>query len=74
MSQREKDAVFFAVWLLGSIAEAWKCTPHEAYALLQKERIVDEYILPFYDVLHTMGREALVEDINVIAREKGVLA
>lgn len=48
--------------------------PHEAYALLQKARIVDEYILPFYDVLHTMGREALVEDINVIAREKGVLA
>lgn len=42
--------------------------------MLQKARIVDEYILPFYDVLHTMGREALVEDINVIAREKGVLA
>ena len=34
--------------------------------------ILDGYILPCYDVLHTQGRQYLVEDITEFVKEKGV--
>ena len=34
--------------------------------------ILDNYIIPGYDVLHTLGKEYLVEDITEFVREKGV--
>lgn len=73
MSQYEKDVTFFAVWLLNCIAESWGCSVREAYETLQRASIVDEYVLPLYDVLHTMGREALVDEIALVARKRGVL-
>lgn len=72
MSQQDKDKAFFVVWLLNCIGDAWNCTAGEAYRALQRARIVDEYILPFYSVLHTMGREALIEDIDILAKKHGV--
>ena len=72
MSTREKDEVRFAVWLLGKVALSWGMSPSEAYRLLQREGIVDDYIIRFYDPLHSMGELALVEDITLLARSRGL--
>lgn len=72
MSQRDKDVTFFTVWLLNCVADAWGWSAARVYRTLQEANIVDEYIVPLYDVLHTMGREALVEDIEIIAQNRGV--
>ena len=72
VSAQDRDAVRFTVWLLGKLAIAWDVSTAEAYRLLQSERIVDEYILAFYEPLHTMGELALVEDITLLARNRGL--
>lgn len=72
MSEHDKDEIFFVVWLLDKVADAWgKGTP-ETYRLLQSRDIVNGYVFPSYDVLHTMGAEALVDDVTQLARARGL--
>ncbi|MBR0197295.1 MAG: DUF3791 domain-containing protein, partial [Kiritimatiellae bacterium] len=47
-------------------------SPSEAYALCKRSGALDKYIVPHYDVLHSMGANALIEDITDYLRERGV--
>ena len=72
MSTNDRDEIHFAVWLLGKLAKAWGMSPAEAYRTLQREGIVSDYIIRFYDPLHSMGELALVEDVTLLARNRGL--
>ncbi len=61
----------FSIFMLYSLADKWKMTPAAVYKILNSTGILDNYIIPCYDVLHTQGKEYLVEDITEYAREKG---
>lgn len=67
MKENELD---FYIFLLHSLAEEWKKTPAEVYQVLKTTGILDDYIIPCYDVLHTLGREYLVDDITEFVSEK----
>jgi hypothetical protein len=61
----------FAVFCIESIAEHLGLNGDEAYKLLtEKSDILDNYIVPCSDVLHTQGKEYIVNDIVEIMREK----
>ena len=62
----------FIVFLLYGLADKWKMTTVAVYQILNSTGILDNYVIPCYDVLHTQGKEYLVEDITEYAREKGV--
>lgn len=72
MSSADKEKAFFAVWLINCVADAWGCAAREVYRDLQTANIVNEYVIPLYPVLHTMGREALVDEITYLAKKRGV--
>lgn len=74
MSQHDKDAIFFVVWLLNHVAHAWGKTTAETYRLLQSVDIVNGYLFPSFDMLHAMGSEALIEDVTLLARKRGLAA
>lgn len=63
----------FSVFVLYSLAEAWKKTPAEVYDILNRTRILDDYIIKCYDTLHTLGREYLIDDITSYVNERGVV-
>lgn len=67
-----KKELSFSIFVLYSLADKWKMTPTEVYKILNKTGILDDYVIGCYDVLHTQGKEYLVEDITEFAREKGV--
>lgn len=46
----------------------------EVYRRLKQSGILTGYIVSSYDVLHTFGKEYLMEDLTEYMREKGVLA
>lgn len=73
MSQYDKDVIFFVTWLLNKVADAYGKTAAETYRLLQSAHIVDDYLMPSYDVLHTMGELALIEDVQTVAAKRGVV-
>lgn len=62
----------FSIFILYSLADKWNKTPAAVYNILNSTGILDNYVIPGYDVLHTLGKEYLVEDITEYVREKGV--
>ena len=64
----------FAVFCIENLAEYMGLKGDEIYKLLtEKSDILDNYIIPCYDALHTQGKEYIVNDIVEIIREKGLV-
>ena len=64
----------FAVFCIENVAEYLGLKGDDAYKLLtEKSDILDNYIIPCYDALHTQGKEYIVNDIVEIMQEKGLL-
>lgn len=61
----------FSVFLIHHLARAWNKPTAQVYAILNETHIMDDYILPCYETLHTLGEQYLVHDITDYAREKG---
>jgi len=68
-SAEQKD---FGVFLIHRLSERWGISVPETYSILNNSDILDGYILRFFDTLHTLGAEYLVEDITEFARDKGI--
>lgn len=68
----EKKELTFVVFILHALGQHWNMTTPEVYDILNSTGILDDYIIKFYDVLHTLGKENLVEDITEFVREKGI--
>ena len=68
----EKKELTFVVFILHAIGQHWNMTTLEVYDILNSTGILDDYIIKCYDVLHTLGKEYLVEDITEFVREKGI--
>ena len=68
----EKELVF-CVFMIHILAEHTGLTLPDIYRRLTDSGIMDDYIIPFYDVLHTLGELYLVNDITDLMRERGVL-
>ena len=69
----EKKEMEFSVFLIHQLSQNWQKPPREVYQALSKAKILDEYIIKHYDVLHTMGEQSLVEDITSFAKERQVI-
>lgn len=68
----EKKELTFVVFILHALGQHWNMTTPEVYDILNSSGILDDYIIKCYDVLHTLGKEYLVEDITEFVREKGI--
>lgn len=68
----EKKKLTFVVFILHALGQHWNMTTPEVYDILNSTGILDDYIIKCYDVLHTLGKEYLVEDITEFVREKGI--
>ena len=63
----------FAVFCIENTAEYLELKGDDVYKLLtEKSDILDNYIIPCFDALHTQGKEYIVNDIVEIMREKGL--
>lgn len=68
----EKKELTFVVFVLHALGQHWNMTTPEVYDILNSTGILDDYIIKCYDVLHTLEKEYLVEDITEFVREKGI--
>lgn len=59
-----KDVFGFIIYMIYETAERWKLSPGEAYAILQKTGCLDNYLVKHYAVLHTLGAQTVVDDIE----------
>lgn len=68
----DKKILEFTVFLIHALADTWGRSYRHVYQVLNDSGILDSYIVPFYDVLHTQGKQYLVDDITEFVKEKGV--
>ncbi len=64
----------FVTYCLSKLASALGLSQADVYSRLDQSGILDEYIIPSYDVLHTFGSGYLIEDLTDLMKERGVLA
>jgi len=69
----DKEQMEFSVFCIESIAEHLGVTGDIVYEMLtEQSNVLNDYIVACYDVLHTQGKEYLVDDIIDVMKQKGV--
>lgn len=64
----------FAIFCIENIAAKLGVSAEKVYdALTEKSDILNDYIIPKYEILHTQGKEYIVDDIIEVMKERGVL-
>lgn len=70
---KNKRELEFAVFCIENVAAALGKPSGDVYRALSGDGgILRQYIVPSYDVLHTQGREYIVNDIREVMAERGV--
>jgi hypothetical protein len=68
------DELEFAIFCIEGIAERLGISGGEAYCLLSDDSdILDDYIIKYYDPLHTQGKEYIVNDILELMQKEGII-
>ncbi len=60
----------FVVFIIHKLALAWNKRVSLVYKTLKETNILDEYIIPHYEVLHSLGEEYLINDITELLLER----
>ena len=64
----------FAIFCIENIAAKLGVSAEKVFdALTEKSDILNDYIIPEYEILHTQGKEYIVDDIIEVMKERGVL-
>ena len=62
----------FSVFIINKLSDYLKKPVSDIYKILKDSNILEDYIIEWYDVLHTLGSEYLMEDITDVIRERGI--
>ena len=62
----------FVTFAIGSVAERVHKSPADVYRLFKQGNVIAGYLVPAFDILHTYGRQYLVDDLIEFMQEKGV--
>ncbi len=67
------DELEFAIFCIENIALKLGKNAEEVYqALTEKSNILNSYIIPEYEVLHTQGKDYIVNDIISLMEKRGI--
>ena len=69
----DKSTLEFVTYCISKLSQRLKLSQKEVYNKLKNSGILDEYIVPSYDVLHTFSSRYLIDDLTDYMKEKGVL-
>ena len=74
MNIKDSKELEFAIFCIENVASFLGRDAREVYKLLTEESdILNSYIVPEYEMLHTQSKEYIVNDIVEFMKESGVL-
>ena len=69
-----EEQSFFAVFCIEALADNLGTTGDKIYiALTENSDILDNYIVPGYDALHTQGKNYIIHELKELMQKQGVL-
>ena len=77
MPEREKqfnaDVLEFVIYVVENVAQKLQTSGDVVYhALSHDSDLLSTYVIPSYDVLHTQGKDYIVNDVIDVMRRRGV--
>lgn len=67
------DELYFVVYCVTALSCNLNISASEVYELITKKtKILDEYIIKYYDILHTQSEDYIVQEIIKLLKDKGV--
>ena len=73
-SEMSPEQSFFAVFCIEALAEELQTTGDIVYNMLTLDSdILDSYIIPCCNVLHTQGRDWVVADLIELMKKRGAI-
>lgn len=68
-----KNHIDFVTYCIGNLSRRLGLPAKVVYLKLKNSGILNGYIVASYDVLHTFGKEYLMQDLTEYMKEKGLL-
>ena len=69
----ESKELEFAIFCIENVASRLHVDAQNVYvALSEQTNILNDYIIPEYEVLHTQSKDYIVDDIIEVMHERGV--
>jgi hypothetical protein len=73
-TQMTPEQSHFAVFCIEALADELGTTGGKIYKMLtENSDILDGYIVPCYDALHTQGKDYIVHELKELMQRRGVL-
>ena len=74
-TELNQEISFFIVFCIESIADELETTGNNVYKLLADDSdIIDSYIIPHYETLHTQGKAYIVNELIELMKTRSVLS
>lgn len=70
MTERELN---FTIYCVGVVAERLSKTEREVYEWFQRINLIDDYIVPCFDILHTFSKDYIIDDLLAVIKKKEVV-
>ena len=68
-----KEQLGFVLYCVEALSENSGRDTVDIYEILKDSGVLYGYVVPLYDILHTQGKEYIIEDIRDVMNEKGVI-
>ncbi|MDR2295404.1 MAG: DUF3791 domain-containing protein [Clostridiales Family XIII bacterium] len=73
-TEMTREQAFFAVFCIEALADELGTTGDKVYeSLTEHSDILDGYIVPCYDALHTQGKDYIVRELKALMKKRGLL-
>lgn len=69
---RNHDILEFTIFCIENVADRLSKDSRDVYVALKNSGIIDDNIIPSYDVLHTQGKDYIVSYVIERMKDKGV--
>ena len=66
-----RETTEFIIYIINEIANIHGKSTSAVYRILTQTGCIQKYLAPFYDVLHTMSSQAIVDDIEKYVSARG---
>ena len=63
----------FITYCVGNLAARLNMSASKVYKMLRSTDILNGYMIPCYDVLHTFSKEYIIDDLINLLKKRGAL-
>ncbi|WP_035293331.1 DUF3791 domain-containing protein [Clostridium sp. KNHs214] len=71
MNERKLE---FTIFCVESLAESLGINAKKVYKLIKDTNVLDDYIIPCYEPLHSQSKHYIVQDLIEVLKERGALS